>query len=147
MKPTQEYRLPTDVEWSTAVGLPRESGSTPQVRGGKIKGVYPWGTQWPPPRGAGNYAPELKVDDFVNTGPVGSFAANQFGLYDLGGNAWEWCEDFYASQIGGHVLRGAAWSHGIPELQLLSSFRLSGTPNLRRVVNGFRVVLASGPLR
>ena len=50
------YRLPTDEEWSVAVGLPEEQGRTPEEKDGKIKDVFPWGTQWPPPDGAGNYA-------------------------------------------------------------------------------------------
>src|SRR5205814_718726 len=52
----QSYRLPTDSEWSAAVGLPPENGSTPALRDGAIKDEYPWGKKWPPPNGAGNYA-------------------------------------------------------------------------------------------
>ena len=52
------YRLPTDAEWSIAVGLDHETGDTPKDKNEKIKGVYPWGTQWPPPQGAGNYSGE-----------------------------------------------------------------------------------------
>jgi len=90
----QEYRLPTDKEWSHAVGLDHEKGATPYEKNEKIKG-FPWGKEWPPPKGAGNYAPLLKVDDFEQTSPVGSFKANKFGLYDMGGNVWEWCEDLF----------------------------------------------------
>jgi formylglycine-generating enzyme required for sulfatase activity len=50
---------------------------------------FPWGLQWPPPHGAGNYAPALKVDSIFRTSPVGNFMANRHGLYDLGGNVWE----------------------------------------------------------
>ena len=50
------YRLPTDLEWSTAVGLPHEAGTTPKARQMGIKNGYPWGTQFPPPPGAGNFA-------------------------------------------------------------------------------------------
>src|SRR5207249_8232587 len=46
----QAYRLPTDQEWSTAVELKEEEGNAPKDK--KTK-VYPWGTQWPPPKGAG----------------------------------------------------------------------------------------------
>src|SRR5438093_582626 len=51
----QAYRLPTDLEWSMAVGLVNESGATPEMRDGKIKNEFPWGKQWPLPNGAGNY--------------------------------------------------------------------------------------------
>ncbi len=86
LRASQGYRLPTDVEWSLVVGLPKESGATPPDKDSRIKGVYPWGNQWPPPKGAGNYNPELAVDSFEKTAPVGSFAANRYGLHDLGGN-------------------------------------------------------------
>jgi hypothetical protein len=105
----QEYRLPKEAEWSVAVGLGQEPGKTPQERDGKIKGQYPWGSQWPPPRGVGNCAPSLKADDFDYTSPMGRFAANRYGLYDLSGNVWEWCEDYYDGKSGGRVLRGESW--------------------------------------
>ena len=59
----REYRLPKDEEWSAAVGLKNEVGSTPEEKNGKIK-LYPWDIprkrdkSWPPPAGAGNYAGE-----------------------------------------------------------------------------------------
>jgi len=48
------YRLPTDLEWSAAVGLPHEPEASPAERHLKAPG-YPWGLRWPPPRNAGNY--------------------------------------------------------------------------------------------
>jgi formylglycine-generating enzyme required for sulfatase activity len=48
------YRLPTDLEWSAAVGLPHEPEATPALRHLKAPG-YPWGLRWPPPRNSGNY--------------------------------------------------------------------------------------------
>jgi hypothetical protein len=103
------YRLPEDREWSAAVGLVRERGRTPEERSGKAE-KYPWGAGYPPPRGAGNYHPSLAVDDFRETAPVGSFAANPFGIYDLGGNVWEWCLDKYDRESDRRVLRGASCS-------------------------------------
>jgi len=51
------YRLPTDAEWSWAVGIgDRETNGTPRDKNAKIEGVFPWGTQYPPPAGAGNFA-------------------------------------------------------------------------------------------
>jgi formylglycine-generating enzyme required for sulfatase activity/cyclophilin family peptidyl-prolyl cis-trans isomerase len=141
----QEYRLPRDWEWSVAVGLNEPRAGTPKDKDGKITDIYPWngghGT-WPPPRGAGNYAQILypAVDDYSVTAPVGSFAANANGLYDLGGNLWEWCEDFYNGQNGGRVLRGCSLINDIPAL-MLSSYRACMDPGSRSLVHGFRVVL------
>jgi formylglycine-generating enzyme required for sulfatase activity len=145
-KEGKTYRLPTDHEWSVAVGIGgRESASaSPEDKDGKIKDVYPWGNQWPPPRGAGNYDSDLDCDDFATTAPVGSFSANRFGLYDLGGNVWEWCADWYDSSQKNRVLRGGSW-YGITEkIGLRSSLRLSDTPTSRSVIDGFRVVLEVG---
>jgi hypothetical protein len=58
------YRLPTDAEWSIGVGLQGEEGTNPKEKAGKIK-LYPWGKEWPPPKGAGNYAgEEAKKEDW-----------------------------------------------------------------------------------
>ena len=56
---SQRYRLPSDAEWSVAVGLGRETGSSPEEKDAGVKDVYPWGNQWPPPVGAGNYDEDL----------------------------------------------------------------------------------------
>ncbi len=151
----QFYRLPTDLEWSWAVGLPAEEGNTPKDRDMKIKGVYPWGTQWPPPAGAGNYADQSAKaqfsdfsgidgyrDGFATTAPVGSFAANDTGLFDLGGNVWEWCEDGYDEDQKWRVLRGGSWSSYGPG-PLLSSYRIYNPPGGRDLNFGFRVVCVS----
>jgi formylglycine-generating enzyme required for sulfatase activity len=96
LRPNEYYRLPTDNEWSTAVGLKEDVHGFPfdvDVIGGSKIGVYPWGTQWPPPSGAGNYAESLTHDGYKYTSPVGSFPPNIYGIYDLGGNVEQWCED------------------------------------------------------
>jgi len=105
-----------------------------------------WGTQWPPPRGAGNYDSSLNVDSYEHTSPVGSFGANRYGLYDMGGNVWQWCEDFYAGQSGDRVLRGGSWGD-YESGRLLSSCRLVNAPGLRSSSRGFRVVLVGGSAR
>ena len=92
---TLHYRLPSDVEWSKAVGLADEVGRTPEERcESQAAGVFPWGTLWPPPHGAGNFADEtLRAralnsiqprhcisgydDGFATTSPVGSFPRNR----------------------------------------------------------------------
>ena len=137
---SQRYRLPTDLEWSAAVGLEKESGETPEARSMEVKGVYPWGTKWPPPQGAGNYHPSLKVDEYKYTSPVGSFEPNRYGIYDLGGNVWEWCEDWYNAAKLYRVLRGASCVNDGPD-SLLSSYRGYYSSEGRYDGRGFRCVL------
>jgi formylglycine-generating enzyme required for sulfatase activity len=145
------FRLPTDEEWSIAVGLPEEFGRVPQDKSNKIKDTYPWGTEWPPPDTAGNYADESYAqknggsgiagfnDGFADTSPVGSFPPNQFGLYDLAGNVWEWCEDWIDDEMNIRVVRGAAFFTG-SKGQILSSYR-GRPPIVRNFASGFRVRL------
>jgi formylglycine-generating enzyme required for sulfatase activity len=150
----RSYRLPTDQEWSIAAGLDSEAGNTPEDKDSKIK-AYPWGNEWPPPPGAGNYCgAEAKVgngsrnliviegyqDAYPRTSPVGSFAANKNGLYDMGGNVWQWCEDWYNSEQIYRVLRGASWYEHDPAL-ILVSFRRRHTPDRRGADAGFRCVV------
>jgi outer membrane protein assembly factor BamB len=144
IKAGQKYRLPTDAEWSVAVGLGQEKGNTPKERKMGIEGVYPWGNQWPPPKGAGNYNGSLNVDNYEKTSPAGSFGANKLGLHDMGGNVWEWCEDWYDPAAKAHrVLRGASWGIIYPG-GLLSSYRNFFTPGGRSIGIGFRCVLVGG---
>jgi hypothetical protein len=138
----QSYRLPTDKEWSQAVGLQNETGATPQARDGKIKNEFPWGKQWPPPSNAGNYGIPQKRGA---TMPVGSFKANSLGIYDLGGNVWEWCADTYKGGSSGAardwgVLRGGSWATS-NRLEMQSSYRNVIDRNDRDVIYGFRCVL------
>lgn len=150
------YRLPTDAEWSAAVGV----------------GRYPWGSQYPPPRHAGNYGGmEANIggwsnnptipnynDGFPRTSPVGSFDANRHGFYDLGGNVFEWCEDRHRSWMNDadvdpglkievspagvpyRVFRGGEWASD-NEVVVRSSFRGFNLPTYRSVGIGFRCVV------
>ena len=143
IKAGQKYRLPTDAEWSVAVGLGQEKGNTPKEKNEGIKDVYPWGKGYPPPKEAGNYHKRMKVDNYEYTSPVGSFAANKLGLHDMGGNVWEWCEDRWDATFTYRVLRGASWVSN-PRDGLLSSGRGYYTPGYRRLSIGFRCVLVGG---
>ena len=149
------YRLPTDEEWSIAVGLDSEKGNTPEEKDSKIE-PYPWGKEWPPPPGAGNYAGEESrignepknwaviegySDGYPRTSPVGSFAANKNGLYNMGGNVWQWCEDWHNPENKYRVLRGASWNLNYADI-LRSSYRYYNTPDPRSVNIGFRCVVA-----
>jgi hypothetical protein len=150
------YRLPTDAEWSAGVRLQGEKGNNPAEKHLKIK-LYPWGKEWPPPKGAGNYAgeesrigqepsdfPVIKGynDGYPRMSPVGSFASNASGLYDMGGNVWQWCEDWYDATEQSRVLRGASWGNDRPD-RLLASFRLNDFPDYRVDRVGFRCVVAA----
>ena len=135
----QRYRLPTDGEWNVAVGLRPEQGRTPEEKF-QTAVVWPWGCAWPPQPGDGNYAPELEVDKFTNTSPVASFKPNRHGLFDLGGNAWEWCDDWYNDARVTKVLRGGSFHDRKPK-DLLAAYRFSGTMHLSGDDIGFRVVL------
>jgi hypothetical protein len=138
----QAYRLPTDKEWSQAGGLQNEVGGTPQARDGKIKNEFPWGKQWPPSANAGNYSVPQRHS---GTSAVGNFKPNSLGLYDLGGNVWEWCSDSYKGGSGGTrdwgVLRGGSWAT-TNKLEMQSSYRNVVDRNERDVIYGFRCVLA-----
>jgi hypothetical protein len=151
------YRLPTDHEWSVAVGIGHLEGenASPESKNMMIDKVYPWGTVWPPPPGSGNYAdtsyeekfPKKKfiygyTDGYPTTSPVMSFAPNKLGLYDMGGNVMQWCDDWYSPAIKQRVLRGRSWDDARPDL-LLSSHRHHHSPNFRWYNHGFRVVVVS----
>ncbi len=139
------YRLPTNAEWSVAVGL--EADTLFPSRS------YPWGTEYPPRAGAGNYASEeirdtggnharLIVlagyrDGYAFTAPVGSFAADPRGLHDLGGNVWEWTDDRTGPR---GTLRGGGWSDTQSD-KLDAACRIPHDADLRCYTFGFRVVL------
>jgi sulfatase modifying factor 1 len=159
-KSGQTVVLPTEAQWEYAC----RAGS---------KTAYPWGVS--PKGGNGwvniadqNYKSKIPKapatsqffgwdDGFVFTSPVASFKPNAYGLYDMIGNAWQWCQDRYGAYdklattdpIGAgngysRVLRGGSWGAG-PDI-CRSAFRDWYSPANKIENNGFRVVVvAAGP--
>lgn len=157
LPPRAKYRFPTDEEWSRAVGLPPEQGATPAEKKQKDRLHFPWGFGYPPKTAVGNYADsawhnafpqeawmEGYTDGFATTSPVGSFPANALGIYDIGGNVWQYCEDWFDNSKTERVLRGAAWCNGdFPNL--LSSQRVHTPPYYHVDFAGLRCVLELKP--
>lgn len=132
------YRLPTEAEWSWAARTPLPP-ATEQLR-------FPWGAHLPPPDRHANYADRAASnlvgrvifgynDNYAAASPIGTYKPNHHGLYDLGGNAAEWMNDYYEipnnetkvdpwGPTSGeyHVIKGSSWMHGsVTELRY--SFR------------------------
>jgi serine/threonine protein kinase len=158
----EEYRLPSDHEWSCAAGLgdDEDAAKLPVDKDGTIEDRFPWGTQWIPPAKSGNYAgEELQTllaagkhpyskgwikgydDGYPETAPVGSFAASRLGLFDMSGNVWQWCADWFDKEQKQRVERGASWRDSNRAI-VTSSRRYHKTPTTRDPSVGFRIVLA-----
>jgi formylglycine-generating enzyme required for sulfatase activity len=144
-KERKTYRLPTDHEWSGAVGIGAQenASASPKSKHEGVKGVYPWGSAWPPPQGCGNLSSWLKVDSFDTTSPAGRFKPTSDGLYDLSGNVLEWCDSECVPGYPQRVLRGGSFA-GLAGSGLLSSDRDSDFPASEQDCIGFRVVLVVG---
>ena len=137
------FRLPTEQEWETVATCSKPV-------------EYPWG-DGPIPRnwnyfGVENPEPGQKLDH--NDGyrvscPVQKSGANAWGLYGVGGNVWEWCEDADDTEGKTRVLKGAAWSDCAP-LFLKISRRSSYTADYKSSNIGLRVIaepMTSAPER
>ena len=156
-KENRAYRLPTDREWSGAVGIEDDEAAdaTPEILAALGSGSFAWGAKWPPPPKFGNFADSAMAsvfpsdvwktlpsytDGFATTAPVMSFSPNSLGIYDLDGNVTEWCMDWYDSKQSQRSRRGSAWVTNLIG-DLKSSWRCGNAPGFRRFGGGFRCVL------
>jgi formylglycine-generating enzyme required for sulfatase activity len=156
-KEGKKYRLPTEAEWEYAC---RAGTKTRYVSGNDPESVAKFGNI----ADASGVAQGLKQfpdykqfalkagDGYYTTAPVGKFAPNAFGLHDMHGNVWEWCQDYYDENYYSkspvddpqgpkegriYVRRGGAF-HTFP-LYVRSSFRNWNSPQTRYLNLGFRV--------
>ena len=155
-KEGKRYTLPTEAQWEFACRAGTETD-------------YWFGDDPKMLQGTGNYsgdsyllqyrqrAGDLDFDDgYAFTAPVMSFKANPFGLYDVYGNAWEWCADWFSrdsytvseardpagpSSGTRHILRGLAYNNG-RAATYTSFLRVHRPPGFRHGDTGFRIALS-----
>lgn len=148
-------RLPTEVEWECA------------ARGGLVGMNYPWGDSLT--SGARHYCniwqgtfPEVNTgeDGYLGTAPADAFEPNGYGLHNVSGNVWEWCEDWFSPNYhkvtkplnprymvptGRRVIRGGSF---LCHLSYCNRYRVaarsSNTPNSTTGHCGFRVAADIG---
>ena len=153
------YRLPTDREWSVAVGVGDLEDQNERPRNLELNSltrlIYPWGEAWPPPAGSANLGDNAAAavmrlqgianiaaydDGFATTAPVMNFKPGSLGLYDMAGNVEEWVSDWWDDRQRMRVLRGTSfldnWSGNSH-----SSKRRSSAPGAFYARCGFRCVI------
>ncbi|MDR1119664.1 MAG: formylglycine-generating enzyme family protein [Dysgonamonadaceae bacterium] len=133
----KQYRLPTEAEWEYA------------ARGGNKSKGYKY---------SGSNSVENAAWMITNSGyathPVGTKIANELGIYDMSGNVWEWCYDWYgpypasaqnnpagASSGSDRVFRGGNWLRGAGYCRV--AFRGNVSPGYSSRILGFRVACSS----
>jgi hypothetical protein len=101
------FRLPTDLEWQAIAGCGDNR-------------IYPWGNEWPPKYGNCSDLAARKAftrwegirhydDGYAVTCPVDQSGVNEWGIYGLAGNVWEWCSDWYDADRTYKIRHGGCW--------------------------------------
>ena len=138
-KAGKNYRLPTEAEWEYAA---RSGGKWEKYAGGDELDRVAW----------------YSSNSGSTTHSVGTKAPNGLGLYDMSGNVWEWCQDWYGEKFYGesprdnppgpssgwhHLLRGGSWGN-VPG-NVRAADRDRGAPALRLTSFGFRLSFSASP--
>lgn len=147
LKSGKQFRLPTEAEWEYAA---RAGCATPFNVGGSCRrNIQPIEANF---NGSATYNGSNKGAYLVRAAKVGSYQANNWGLYDIHGNVSEWIQDcksanykgapidgreWTADGCGRRVVRGGSWLEG--PMNLRTAYRLWGTPDYRNDFVGFRL--------
>ncbi|MBN2687684.1 MAG: formylglycine-generating enzyme family protein [Deltaproteobacteria bacterium] len=141
MEKTNVYRLPTEAEWEYAcragTKTPFNTGDCLSTKEANYHGKYPYGR-----------CPDGQYRH--KTVPVASLPPNAWGLYEMHGNVWEWCSDWYGEYSGhvvqdprgpkrgtAHIHRGGSWNYCA--MFCRSALRISRAPDFRADIFGFRL--------
>jgi formylglycine-generating enzyme required for sulfatase activity len=153
----RQYRLPTEAEWEYAcragTTTPFHFGKTITTELANYRGTDNEEYKW-----SGSYGDGPKGEYREETTPVNQFeGANAFGLCDMHGNVWEWCQDHLHSNYEGAPTDGSAWIEGgdadrrilrggswfsLPRF-CRSAYRDSDVPGFGSDGSGFRVVCSA----
>ena len=139
----KNFRLPTEAEWEFAARGGNQSMTNKYAGSGFVDNVA-WYWNDIPSQHSGNPG--------YGTQPVGTKMPNELGLYDMSGNVWEWCQDWYGSYTSGdqidptgpyagtfRIFRGGSWSRSAESCRV--SYRNFNYPSSKDETMGLRIAL------